>query len=153
MSELLSESSVEPCKPQCYHSCMMASTKMDSSPELFSDMPAADQERRRDLRVFLMDARARLSTADVGLPGTKRRRVQGLRRGEVAELTGVTADWYRWFECGQVRVSARFILRLVIALKLNGQQALTLYRLSIPEIYIATWTTETPSLPLSYLAA
>jgi hypothetical protein len=98
-----------------------------------------DQARRRELRTFLMQARAQLGPGDVGLPHTTRRRVPGLRRGEVAELIGVTCDWYRWFEGGrQIRVSPRFVLRLVGALRLCEQEALTLYQLAIPEMYIAT---------------
>jgi hypothetical protein len=74
-----------------------------------------DLERRRQLRVFLIDTRSRLDPDDVGLPHTKRRRVPGLRRGEVAELIGVTVDWYRWFECGRpVRVSPQFVSRLIV---------------------------------------
>jgi hypothetical protein len=98
-----------------------------------------DQERRRELRTFLMRARAQLGPSDVGLPHTTRRRVPGLRRGEVAELIGVSCDWYRWFEGGrQIRVSPRFVLRLVGALRLCEQEALTLYQLAIPEMYIST---------------
>jgi hypothetical protein len=119
---------------------MTASTSLDVkaySPDL--ETPNLDQERRRELRRFLMHARAQLGPSDVGLPHTTRRRVPGLRRGEVAELIGVTCDWYRWFEGGrQIRVSPRFVLRLIGALRLCEQEALTLYQLAIPEMYIAT---------------
>lgn len=98
-----------------------------------------DQERRRQLRIFLVHARAGLRPSDVGLPHTTQRRVPGLRREEVAELIGVSCDWYRWFECGRpIRVSPRLLLRVVVALRLCEQQALTLYQLAIPEMYIST---------------
>ena len=48
-----------------------------------------------------MDYRSRVDPADLGLPQTGRRRVPGLRRAEVAELVGVTVDWYRAFESGR----------------------------------------------------
>ena len=118
---------------------MIVSALDEKSYSLDSDLPDLDQERRRELRTFLIHARAQLGPSDVGLPHTTRRRVPGLRRGEVAELIGVTSDWYRWFEGGrQIRVSPRFVLRLIGALRLCEQEALTLYQLAIPEMYIAT---------------
>jgi len=64
-------------------------------------LATTDHERRVRLRAFLTHARSRLSPATVGLPQTGRRRVPGLRRGEVAELVGISADWYRLFESGR----------------------------------------------------
>jgi transcriptional regulator with XRE-family HTH domain len=59
-----------------------------------------------------------------------------LRRGEVAELIGVSVDWYRSFESGRpVRVSPQFLSRLARALRLTGSQQLLLFRLSVPELY------------------
>ena len=98
----------------------------------------ADSERRLELKSFLMGCRAKLHPVDLGLPSTKRRQVSGLRRGEVAELIGVTVDWYRSFESGRpVRVSPRLISRVISAFRLDAPEALTLYRLAIPEIYAA----------------
>jgi hypothetical protein len=97
-----------------------------------------DVERRSRLRSFLLDCRSRLRPEEVGLPRTGRRRVPGLRRGEVAELIGVTVDWYRSFESGRpVRVSPQFVRRLVMALKLTDRESAVLYSLAIPEIFIA----------------
>jgi hypothetical protein len=96
----------------------------------------ADVERRRELRSFLMQYRSRLVPDELGLPRTGRRRVQGLRRGEVAELIGVTVDWYRTFESGRpVRVSPQFVSRLSRALRIPQDQQFMLFRLSLPEIY------------------
>ena len=95
-----------------------------------------DLERRRQLRSFLMQCRSDVGPTELGLPRTPRRRVRGLRRGEVAELIGVTVDWYRSFESGRpVRVSPQFVSRLSGALRLEAKQQLTLFRLSIPEFY------------------
>jgi hypothetical protein len=102
------------------------------------EMQRLDAERRRELRTFLIRTRSRREPSDVGLPRTKRRRVPGLRRSEVAELIGVTTDWYPCFECGRpVRVSLHFVSRLIAALRLSGYEALALYRLAIPEMYLA----------------
>ena len=45
-----------------------------------------------------MSRRARLRPADVGLPVTARRRTPGLRREEVAQLAGLSTEWYTLFE-------------------------------------------------------
>src|ERR1700677_4731010 len=96
-----------------------------------------DSERRQ-LRSFLINCRSRLAPGELGLPPTARRRVSGLRRGEVAELIGVTVDWYRSFESGRaVRVSPQFISRLVNVFNLGHREALILFSLAIPEVYVA----------------
>ncbi len=96
----------------------------------------ADEQRRGNLRAFLTERRARLQPSDVGLPATSRRRVPGLRREEVAELAGVSSDWYRGFESGrQVRVSPQFVARLSRVLKLGDFEQRILYRLALPELY------------------
>lgn len=96
----------------------------------------SDLDRRRELRSFLVHCRSQLTPAQVGLPETRRRRVRGLRRGEVAELIGASEDWYRSFERGRaVRVSPRFIARLSDALQLSIAERLLLFRLSLPELY------------------
>ncbi len=55
---------------------------------------------------FLRARRQQVQPADVGLPGTAtagRRRVQGLRREELAMLAGVSADYYIRLEQGRDR--------------------------------------------------
>ena len=97
-----------------------------------------DDARRRELRSFLMYLRSKITPEAVGLPQAHRRRVPGLRREEVAELIGVSEDWYRWFESGrQISVSPRFLARLAEVLKLHPQDTVTLYRLAMPELYAA----------------
>ena len=44
--------------------------------------------------MFLRTRRHRLRPADVGLPGGGRRRTPGLRRQEVAQLAGISVDYY-----------------------------------------------------------
>jgi hypothetical protein len=109
-----------------------------------------DLERRRQLRSFLMRCRGQLEPTDLGLPRTTRRRVSGLRRGEVAELIGVTVDWYRSFESGRpVRVSPQFVSRLIGVLRLGVREALTLYSLAIPEVYVVALAAQTLTDQLS----
>ncbi len=50
---------------------------------------------------FLRSRRARIQPEEVGLPSHGRRRVQGLRREEVAQLAGVSVDYYIRLEQGR----------------------------------------------------
>src|SRR5579885_3429612 len=97
---------------------------------------SADEARRAQLKAFLVARRSRLKPGDVGLPETGRRRVDGLRREEVAELAGVSTDWYASFESGRAaRVSVQFLARLAVALRLTRAEKRALFNLAIPELY------------------
>src|ERR1700723_924440 len=95
--------------------------------------------RRAELRVFLTAARARLRPQDVGLPITGHRRVPGLRREEVAELVGVTSNWYAAFENGSSdrNFSPAFVQRVAEALRLDETERVQLLRLALPEVAAA----------------
>ncbi|MFD5265624.1 helix-turn-helix transcriptional regulator [Streptomyces sp. NPDC058335] len=54
-----------------------------------------------DLGDFLRSRRARIRPEEVGLPSHGRRRVPGLRREEVAQLAGVSVDYYIRVEQGR----------------------------------------------------
>jgi Helix-turn-helix domain len=98
----------------------------------------AECERRVNLRSFLMKIRSKLQPEELGLPHNGHRRVPGLRRQEVAEVVGVSEDWYRWFESGRpISVSPKFIARLANALHLSPFEEVILFRLALPELYRA----------------
>ena len=79
---------------------------------------------RAELAAFLRARRARLQPADVGLPADAlpgRRRTPGLRREEVAELSGVGLTWYTWLEQGRdIPASAQVVEALARALRLSA---------------------------------
>ncbi|MEV4786748.1 helix-turn-helix transcriptional regulator [Streptomyces tuirus] len=54
-----------------------------------------------ELGDFLRSRRARIQPEEVGLPSYGRRRVPGLRREEVAQLAGVSVDYYVRLEQGR----------------------------------------------------
>lgn len=54
-----------------------------------------------DLAGFLRTRRSRVAPASVGIPTDSRRRVEGLRREEVAHLSGVSVDYYVRLEQGR----------------------------------------------------
>jgi transcriptional regulator with XRE-family HTH domain len=53
------------------------------------------------LAEFLRTRRARISPQSVGLPGGSRRRVAGLRREELAQLAGISVEYYQRLEQGR----------------------------------------------------
>ncbi|MGI5131461.1 helix-turn-helix transcriptional regulator [Pseudonocardia sp. CA-107938] len=59
--------------------------------------------RRNELGQFLRLMRSRQDPADHGIPGAGRRRVPGLRREEVAQLTGISNEYYARLERGVAR--------------------------------------------------
>jgi hypothetical protein len=82
--------------------------------------------RRAALAAFLRAQRARLRPVDVGLPDGSapgRRRTPGLRREEVAHLSGVGMTWYTWLEQGRdISASAQVVDALARALLLTPDQ-------------------------------
>ena len=85
---------------------------------------------REELAAFLRARRGRLSPEQVGLPRSARRRVQGLRREEVALLAGVGVTWYTWLEQAKnIRVSGQFLERLANALRLDNAEKKHLFAL------------------------
>jgi transcriptional regulator with XRE-family HTH domain len=65
---------------------------------------------RADLGHFLQTRRRLLKPVDVGLPMSGRRRTEGLRREEVANLAGVSVSWYTWLEQGRPINASRDVL-------------------------------------------
>ncbi|MEU5898235.1 MULTISPECIES: helix-turn-helix domain-containing protein [Streptomyces] len=74
---------------------------------------------RSGLGGFLRAHRERVSPGDVGLPDTARRRAKGLRREEVAALSGVSVAWYTWLEQGRVDTSRHVLDAVARALRLD----------------------------------
>jgi hypothetical protein len=79
--------------------------------------------RRRLFTEFLKSRRARLSPHDIGLHDPGVRRTKGLRRSEVAQLSGVSTEWYTLFEMGRDRALTDRMLRTVShTLQLNSAE-------------------------------
>lgn len=82
--------------------------------------------RRAELASFLRAQRARLRPADVGLReygDPSSRRTPGLRREEVAELSGVSVTWYTWLEQGRgISASEQVVDALARAMLLDSDQ-------------------------------
>ena len=78
---------------------------------------------RAGLADFLRRRRARVSTADVGLLPGLRRRTRGLRREEVAQLAGMSPDYYARLEQGRgPRPSEPVLAGVARALRLDDDE-------------------------------
>jgi len=88
--------------------------------------------RQHELAEFLRSRRARLLPEQVGLPRGTRRRTPGLRRGEVAQLAGVSPEWYTWLEQGRdITVSVQLLESLARVLQLDEKERDQLFRLAL----------------------
>jgi transcriptional regulator with XRE-family HTH domain len=87
--------------------------------------------RRAELAAFLRGRRSRLRPGEVGLPGGGRRRIPGLRRQEVAELAGMSVDYYiRLEQARGPRPSEQILAALARALMLTRDERDYLFRLA-----------------------
>lgn len=86
---------------------------------------------REGLAQFLRRRRDAVRPADVGLPNGVRRRTVGLRREEVAQLTGMSVDYYgRLEQARSTQPSPQILRALARALRLSEDETDHLYRLA-----------------------
>ncbi|MGF7029376.1 transcriptional regulator with XRE-family HTH domain [Paenibacillus mucilaginosus] len=98
-------------------------------------MEQSNPTRLQELAQFLRTRRARLSPEQAGLPNEGRRRTPGLRRGEVAQLAGVSVDWYTWLEQARdIQVSAQVLNSIASALRLDTDERKHLFLLALQQL-------------------
>lgn len=86
--------------------------------------------RREQVRELLRAARGRIDPAEVGLPGSQKRRSPGLRREDVAVLAGVSVKWYTWLEQGrEINFSVDVLERVATVLRLSEPERAYLFAL------------------------
>jgi transcriptional regulator with XRE-family HTH domain len=85
-----------------------------------------------DIREFLVSRRANVTPAQAGIRDFGgERRVPGLRREEVAELAGVSLDYYTRLERGNIRGASESVLNAIArALQLNDVERAHLFDLA-----------------------
>jgi transcriptional regulator with XRE-family HTH domain len=92
---------------------------------------ANGQQRRAELAAFLRTRRERITPEQAGLPPGARRRTPGLRREEVAQLSGVGVTWYTWLEQGrQINASPQVLGAIARTLLLDQAEREHLFRLA-----------------------
>ncbi|WAL66735.1 helix-turn-helix transcriptional regulator [Amycolatopsis cynarae] len=86
-----------------------------------------------ELGEFLRSRRARLDPAQAGFPAGNRRRVSGLRRDEVAQLAGISVEYYIRLEQGRAgQPSHQVLTALARALGLDEVEERHLHDLAGP---------------------
>ena len=84
-----------------------------------------------DIAEFLTTRRARITPERAGLPTYGKRRVPGLRREEVASLAGMSVEYYRRLERGNVSGVSELVLEgLARALQLDDAERAHLFDLA-----------------------
>jgi transcriptional regulator with XRE-family HTH domain len=79
---------------------------------------------------FLRSRRERLSPKDYGFPVMSRRRSPGLRRDEVAQLSGISIAYYTWIEQGrEINMSADVLNSIARALGFSEAERAHLFAL------------------------
>lgn len=112
---------------------------------------SVDAKRSRDangLGDFLRTRRAAVSPEDAGIPNWGTRRVPGLRREELAQLAGISINYYTRLEQGQSsNASDAIIEALARALQLDDDERAHLFALArpVPAKRRRPSRTETPS--------
>jgi transcriptional regulator with XRE-family HTH domain len=87
--------------------------------------------RRAELAAFLRSRRERITPEQAGLPPGSRRRTPGLRREEVAQLSGVGVTWYTWLEQGrQINASPQVLGAVARTLLLDQAEREHLFQLA-----------------------
>jgi len=90
-----------------------------------------DVAHREELAGFLRSRRERLAPLDAGVRAGPRRRTPGLRREEVAQLSGVSLTWYTWLEQARdITVSRQVLDAVARALQLPATERRYLFALA-----------------------
>ncbi|PZS34464.1 MAG: transcriptional regulator [Pseudonocardiales bacterium] len=88
---------------------------------------------RQELGGFLRSRRARVTPQSAGLPGGSRRRVPGLRREELAQVAGISVEYYQRLEQGRAtRPSEEVLDAIARVLRLDDVRRAHLHRLARP---------------------
>src|SRR5919197_843125 len=97
--------------------------------------PPPSEARRAELADFLKHRRALVTPDSVGLETNGRRRTPGLRREEVAQLTGVGLSWYTWLEQGRdIHPSPQVLDAIARVLVLDAAERAHLFHLARVEL-------------------
>ena len=85
--------------------------------------PQGPANAKASVRDFLMSRRAKITAEDAGMPTHGGRRVSGLRRGEVADLAGISVEYYAKLERGHIGGASAAVLDAVArALRLDDAE-------------------------------
>ena len=99
----------------------MGTTRSNFCPSTGTDH--REMDNRDELREFLVSRRSRITPEQVGLPHYGTRRVPGLRREEMANLAGMSVEYYTKIERGHAQGASEHVLEaLARALSLDDAE-------------------------------
>jgi transcriptional regulator with XRE-family HTH domain len=113
-------------------------------------------DQRRLLGAFLRSRREALTPEAAGQPtgSAARRRTPGLRREEVAQLSGLSTTWYTWVEQGRdIALSSQALARLADGLRLTPAERAYLFELTRRRDPAPPGPAPAPAAPPDLLAA
>jgi transcriptional regulator with XRE-family HTH domain len=91
----------------------------------------SDLIQRKELAAFLRSRREATDPVSMGLEPGPRRRTPGLRREELAQLSGVSVTWYTWLEQARdISVSRQVIDSLARTLRMQPDERAHLFTLA-----------------------
>ncbi len=91
-------------------------------------------DRKKELGRFIKTKRNNITPESLGLPRGNRRRTPGLRREEVAQMSGVGITWYTWLEQGRdIQVSQEVLVSIARVLKLTEVETRHMLDLGNPQ--------------------
>lgn len=97
----------------------------------FTKLRDPGNARLKELAAFVKSRREALSPEILAVPDNRKRRVKGLRREEIAELAGISTDWYAWIEQGRdLNLSTTTLENLACALQLDALEKVHLFKLA-----------------------
>ncbi|MFE9481615.1 helix-turn-helix transcriptional regulator [Streptomyces spororaveus] len=113
------------------HTGVVMPDDTDSANGPTSGSASSEAQRRTELGAFLRLRRERTTPEDAGISRGTRRRTPGLRREEVAQLSGVGVAWYTWLEQGRrINPSVQVLDAIARTLRLDRTERDHLYRLA-----------------------
>lgn len=105
---------------------------------------------KQSLGAFIRAQRERILPVQVGLPVGNRRRTPGLRREEVAALSGISTTWLAWLEQGRTETaSAKALARLAKALLMTPEEQKHMFELAGLHLEVKTAVQKKDVEPLS----
>lgn len=101
------------------------------TPRADEQIYAFGMDNRGEVREFLMSRRAKVTPEQAGIPAGPNRRVPGLRRSEVANLAGVSVEYYAKLERGAIAGASSSVLDAIArALQLDDTERAHLFDLA-----------------------
>src|SRR4051794_2414549 len=100
-------------------------------------------DRRTEARELLTSRRAKVTPAQIGLPSGGKRRVRGLRRGEVAALAELSVEYDTRLERGELaRASEQVLGSIAGVLQLDDAERAHLGHVAEPGLVLTIDTAE-----------